>query len=150
MTATQREQLEQLFEVVLQYKEGKPAVSMNGKVGEYVGSGEGTATGARVRGAVHWTLFEAVRPGACDSNLFGIITTEDGAQIRFDTLGFFRRPNKNRPHLWVTSAAVNFETSDDRYAWLNPILGIWEGTLDMRSYTHQYRVFAPAPTPELT
>ena len=37
MTATQREQLEQLFEVVLQYKEGQPAVSMNGKVGEYVG-----------------------------------------------------------------------------------------------------------------
>lgn len=40
MTTTHREQLEQLFEVLLQYKERKPAVSMNGKVGEYVGSGE--------------------------------------------------------------------------------------------------------------
>ena len=143
MTATQREQLEQLFEVLLQYKEGKRAVSMNGKVGEYVGSGEGTVTGAQVRGAVYWTLFESQRPTACESNLFGVITTEDGAEIRFDTMGFFRRPYKDRPHLWITSAAVSFETDDDRYAWLNPLLGVWEGTFDMKSYTHHYRVFAP-------
>jgi hypothetical protein len=149
MTTKQRAQLEQLFEVRLQYKEGKPAVSMNGKVGEYVGSGEGSVSGTNIRGDVHWTLFEALRPGACDSNLFGVITTEDGAEIRFDTMGFFRRPDKDRPHLWVTSAAVRFENDDDRYAWLNPVLGVWEGTLDMRSYTHHYRVFAPALKPEL-
>lgn len=149
MTTEQREQLEQLFEVRLQYKEGKPAVSMNGKVGDYVGSGEGSVSGANIRGDVHWTLFEAVRPGACDSNLFGVITTEDGAEIRFDTMGFFRRPDKERSHLWVTSAAVRFETDDVRYAWLTDILGVWEGTLDMRSYKHHYRVFAPALEPEL-
>lgn len=82
-------------------------------------------SGARLNGTVHWTLFEAQRETACVSNLFGIITTEDGAEIRFDTMGFFRRPYKDKPHLWVTSAAVSFETDDERYAWLNPVPRQW-------------------------
>ena len=36
------QRLQPLFEVRLNYVEGKPAVSMHGKVGEYLGSGEGT------------------------------------------------------------------------------------------------------------
>ena len=136
------QRLQPLFEVKLSYVEGKPAVSMDGKVGEYLGSGEGTVAGGRLNGAVHWTLFEAQRKTACESNLFGIITTEDGAEIRFDTMGFFRRPYKDKPHLWVTSAAVSFETDDERYAWLNPILGVWEGTFDMSSYEHHYQAYA--------
>ena len=60
-------QLKLLFEVKLRYVEGKPAVSMNGKVGEYLGSGEGTVEGARVSGSVHWTLFESQRETACES-----------------------------------------------------------------------------------
>ena len=134
--------LEHLFEVRLMYKEGKPAVSGDGKVGEYIGSGEGTVDGARIKGAVHWTLFESQSETACESNLFGIIITDDGAEIRFDTMGFFRRPYKDKPHLWVTSAAVSFQTDDDRYAWLNPILGVWEGTFDMDSYKHHYQAYA--------
>ena len=134
--------LQLLFEVFLKYKEGKPAVSMNGKVGEYVGSGEGTVTGARINGTVHWTLFESVRENACESNLFGIITTDDGAEIQFDTMGFFLRPYKDKPKLWVTSAAVSFETDNKAYSWLNQVLGVWEGTFDMASYEHHYKAFA--------
>ncbi|HSG15969.1 MAG TPA: hypothetical protein VLE70_06555 [Anaerolineae bacterium] len=136
------QRLQPLFEVKLNYVEGKPAVSMDGKVGEYLGSGEGTVTGVRLNGVVHWTLFEAQRETACESNLFGIITTEDEAEIRFDTMGFFRRPYKDKPHLWVTSAAVSFETDDERYTWPNPILGVWEGTFDMSSYKHHYQAYA--------
>jgi hypothetical protein len=46
---------------------------------------------------------------------------EDGAEIRFDTMGFFRRPYKDKPYLWITSAAVSFETNDERYAWLKSL-----------------------------
>ncbi len=141
---SQTSQLEHLFEVRLMYQEGKPAVSMDGKVGEYVGSGEGTVTGSRINGIVHWTLFESQQETACESNLFGIITTEDGAEIRFDTMGFFLRPYKDKPKLWVTSAAVSFETDDERYAWLNPLLGVWEGTFDMGSYKHHYQAYTLA------
>ncbi len=141
---SQTSQLEHLFEVRLMYQEGKPAVSMDGKVGEYVGSGEGTVTSSRINGIVHWTLFESQQETACESNLFGIITTEDGAEIRFDTMGFFLRPYKDKPKLWVTSAAVSFETDDERCAWLNPLLGVWEGTFDMASYKHHYQAYARA------
>jgi hypothetical protein len=57
-------------------------------------------------------------------------------------MGFFRRPFKDKPHLWVTSAAVSFETADARYTWLNPVLGVWEGTFDMASYQHHYQAYA--------
>lgn len=134
--------LEPLFEVRLTYKEGKPAVSMNGKVGKYVGSGEGTVAGPRIKGTVHWTLFESQRETACESNLFGIISTEDGAEIHFDTMGFFLRPYKDKPKRWVTSAAVSFATDNAAYVWLNQILGIWEGTFDMGSYEHHYKAYA--------
>lgn len=30
----------------------------------------------------------------CASNLFGVITTEDGARINFDSMGFFQRHDK--------------------------------------------------------
>lgn len=78
----------------------------------------------------------------CESNLVGVITTDEGVEIRFDTMGFFMRPNLNLPHKWMTSAAVSFETQAETYAWLTTILGIWAGEFDMESYRHSYRVYA--------
>ena len=56
MTASgviQSKQLEPLFEVQLQHKEGKPPVSTQGKVGEHIGSGEGTVSGESAEGPAH-------------------------------------------------------------------------------------------------
>jgi hypothetical protein len=132
-----------LFEIRLEYREGKPPVSPSeGKVGEYLGSGEGTVNGTNVSGTVHWTLFEAQRETLCESNLFGVIETDDGAQISFDTMGFFMRPEQANPNRWITSAAVSFNTTDGRYEWLNAVLGVWEGELDMGTYRHHYQVYA--------
>jgi hypothetical protein len=139
--AVQSKQLEPLFEVQLQYKEGKPPVSSQGKVGEYIGSGEGTVSGLKIKGTVHWTLFEAQSETVCESNLFGVIETDDGARISFDTMGFFMLPDKGSPNQWVTSAAVSFDTEDERYQWLNTILGVWEGEFDMGTYRHHYWVY---------
>ena len=80
-----------LFEMKLQYKQDKQPVSKDGKVGEYLGSGEGYAHG-RINGNVHWSLFEAQSEVFYASNLFGTITTDDGAKIIFDTMGFFPPP----------------------------------------------------------
>ncbi len=131
-----------LFEIELHYQEGKPPVTETGKVGEYLGSGEGTVSGPEVNGAIHWSLFEAQGEQVCESNLVGVITTDEGAEIRFDTMGFFMRPDPSQPHQWVTSAAVSFETQAETYAWLNAILGVWEGEFDMHSYHHHYRAYA--------
>ncbi len=134
--------IEPLFTVHLQYREDQPSISTQGKVGEYVGSGTGTVGGPKVKGTVHWTLFEGQSETICESNLFGMIETDDGARIKFDTLGFFMRSDKHNPNQWVTSAAVKFDTTDERYQWLNSILGVWKGEFDMGTYRHHYQVYA--------
>jgi hypothetical protein len=119
-----------LFDMNLNYKEDKPPITMDGKVGEYIGSGVGTLDGPKINGTVHWTLFEAQTETACPANLIGLITTDDGAEIRLNALGFFMRPDPTDPSKWVNSAAVRFITADERYAWLNSILGVWQGETD--------------------
>jgi hypothetical protein len=52
--------LEELFTAVLQYRsesESDAVVVAEGNDGVYVGSGDGTATGDRLRGTVHWSLW---------------------------------------------------------------------------------------------
>ena len=140
-TVQTQAELKHLFEIRLEYKQEKPPVSEAGKVGEYIGSGEGTVDGAEISGSVHWTLFETQSETICESNLFGIIETEDGAEIKFDTMGFFMRPDKTKPHQWTTSAAVTFVTEDERYTWLNSVLGVWSGEFNMKTYKHHYQVY---------
>ncbi len=129
-----------LFEMNLEYRQDKAPVSKDSKVGEYIGSGEGVVRG-RINGTVHWSLFEAQSAVFCASNLFGIITTDDGAEIKFDTMGFFRRPDEGS-HIWQNSSGVSFETDDERYQWLKDVMGVWEGEFDMKAYRHKYQVYA--------
>lgn len=129
------------FEIDLQYNPDAPPVHENGKVGEYIGSGYGRVEGDQFQGDVHWTLYEEVSAAFCRSHLFGVITTPDSAEIRFDSSGYFLVPDSEQPHQWHTSAAVFFETEDKRYAWLNRKLAAWQGTFDMQAYRHHYRVF---------
>ena len=136
---TRKESLTNLFEISLEYKQEKEPVAEDGKVGEYLGSGEGLAHG-RINGTVHWSLFEAQSAVFCASNLFGIISTDDGAEIKFDTMGFFRRPDEGS-HIWHNSAGVSFETDDDRYQWLTEIMGVWDGEFDMKTYRHRYQIY---------
>ena len=46
--------LTHLFEMNLEYKQDKDPVSKDGKVGEYLGNGEGVVRG-RINGIVHWS-----------------------------------------------------------------------------------------------
>jgi hypothetical protein len=80
--------LEHLFELHLDYKEGKPPLSTDGKVGKLIGSGEGRVERPKIEGKVHWTLYEAQSNIFCAPTLFGVITTEDDAKIKFDSMGF--------------------------------------------------------------
>jgi hypothetical protein len=139
-TISQKEKINLLFDIYLEYKDGKPPVSMDGKLGEYIGSGEGVVRG-RINGTVHWSLFEAQSAVFCASNLFGFITTDDGAEIKFDTMGFFRRPDEGS-FIWGNSSGVSFETDDERYQWLTEVMGVWEGEFDMQTYRHRYQVYA--------
>lgn len=140
----QRERPERLFEAELQYRPGVPRVtSSGGSVGEYLGSGDGTLEGPKIRGTVRWDLFEEQGETLCRSALVGVIETDDKVRIPFESIGFFLRWDKSRPDRWVSSAAVRFEAKgEERYGWLNEGLAVWEGEFDMGTYRHRYRAYA--------
>lgn len=138
----QRLRLEHLFDMELEYRQGMHRVFPDkGKIGEYLGSGEGSVFGPKVNGVVRWDLFEEENDFICGSNLRGILKTDDGFEISFDSIGHFMKPDRDRPTRWVTSASVHFQTDARRYAFLNDNLALWHGEMDMGTFRHSYKVF---------
>jgi len=142
-STTQNEHLEHLFEMELQFRQAAtPVTSPDDRAGEYVGGGDGTVKGPRIHGAVRWDLCEEREETLCRSSLTGVIETNDGAQVRFDSRGFFIKPDQSNPNKWITSASVHFDTADARYEWLNRLLAVWAGEFDMETYRHHYQAYA--------
>lgn len=142
-SGVQTKQPEQLFEAKLRYRREMPRVtSSGGSVGEYLGSGDGTLEGPKIRGTVRWDFFEEQGETLCRSGLVGVIETDDKVRIPFESIGFFLRPDKSRPDRWISSAAVRFDAQGERYGWLNAVLVVWEGEFDMGTYRHRYRAYA--------
>lgn len=138
--------LEHLFDVELEYRQGMARVLPDGgKIGEYLGSGEGAVFGSKVNGVVHWDLFREEDEFICGSNLRGLIKTDDGSRINFDSVGYFLRPDMARPTEWVTTASVHFQTDSHHYAWLNKVLALWQGSFDMGTNGHSYKAFIQVP-----
>jgi hypothetical protein len=148
--------VEPLFRALLQYQstsENDAIIGAEGHEGAYIGSGNGTITGERVRGTVKWSLwagncaYPLVRKGQsipdgihlCTMNPVGFIETQDGARIRFDGRGYgLRDPEKYR-----TSLTLVFGTEDSRYAWLTKTLGVMEGEFDEKKGRAVWRVYVP-------
>lgn len=141
-TTSQKQDLELLFEIELQYREGMSAVtSPEGKIGQYLGSGDGTINGQPLQGTVRWDLYEVVGETRCQTNFAGIIETDGGGQIHFGAKGFGMVPDPSKPNEWRMVSAVQFDTKDNRYEWLNTVLGLWDGKFDMETYHHHYQVY---------
>jgi hypothetical protein len=139
--------LEPLFDLTLQYRpEMAPVVSAEGREGTLLGSGDGRVDGARLRGAVRWSIFEVTGAEHCKVNLVGTIQTEDGRSVVFDAVGFGVVGDPRLPDRWHMNAAVQFRTdTEGPHAWLNPLLAVWDGRFDMRTGQHVYRAYAPTP-----
>ena len=150
-------EIEPLFKAVLQYRpESQPdaVIAAEQHDGAYIGSGDGTAAGDRLRGKIRWSLWSGnclyplVRSGQsvpdglhlCTMNPTGFIETQDGARIRFDGRGYgLRSPKK-----YKTNLTLVFGTEDTRYAWLTKTLGVMEGEFDEKSGRAIWNVYVPA------
>lgn len=155
-TPTRR--LGHLFDAELRYQPGmEVVVPAEGREGDLIGSGDGTVTGEKLRGKIRWSMFSAdcvyplvqagvmLSPGQhlCTTNPGGVIETDDGAQIWFDARGYgLRGYEASRPHLWHLTMALQFSTTDERYLWLNTILGVWEGEFDENTAHAHYQAYA--------
>src|SRR5207245_6266582 len=70
----------------------------------------------------------------------GVIETEDGARIAFDTRGYgLRGADPSFPKRWRLAMGVQFSTTDKRYEWLNTALGFWEGQFDEEAGKASYK-----------
>ena len=152
--------LEHLFDADLVYKPGMAdVVPATDREGVLIGSGDGVVSGSKLRGRIRWTLYSsaclypAVRAGLpapagqhlCKVNPGGVIETEDGAEIWFDANGYgLRGYDPAEPSRYVLTMSLRFNTADSRYAWLNAVLGVWEGRFDERSGRASYTAYVPA------
>jgi hypothetical protein len=133
----------QLFQAEFYYRPDIPPVELHdtsSRSGELLGSGDGVVRGAILQGRVHWSLFEVQGP-ICETNMLGVITTDDGAHLEFETRGYGVVPDPNQSHLWEMPAVVKFRTESPTYQWLNAVLALWEGTFDMHSGIHSYQAY---------
>lgn len=149
--------LELLLKAVLQFTSEAAEdaiVPPEDREGVYLGSGDGTATGERLRGTIRWSawagncLYPLIRKGQpvtdelhlCTFNPTGFIETSDGARIRFEGRGYGLR-SKERYRISVTLA---FGTDDARYVWLTKVLGVTEGLFDEKAGRATWDVYVPA------
>ncbi len=149
-----------LFDIEWHSKPGlEPVVSDDDREGALIGSGEGTVTGPKLEGTLRFSFYTAeclFDPGfvvsagldleqlgnhACRINPGGVIATADGARIQFDVKGFGLRREATAPK-WTLTGGVRLVTDDERYRWLNDVLGLWEGEFDEETSTARYHVHA--------
>lgn len=128
--------MEKLFDIQLQYKPDMTQVtSPEGRLGKHLGSGDGTVIGEKLKGGVRWDIYEkgGVVTGEkrCQTNITGLIVTDDGSTIQFDSVGFGMVPDSSQPNKWSMAATRNFNTSAETYLWLNNVLAVWKGDFDM-------------------
>jgi len=134
---------QQLFQAELRVRPSAPPVQVHEpprSSGDLLGSGDGIVRGATLQGRVHWSIFE-VQGAICETTIVGVITTDDGAQLDFETRGYGVVPVSNQPDLWDMPAVVRFRTQSPTYQWLNTTLAWLEGTFDMRRGVHTYQAY---------
>ena len=153
--------LMRLFDAVLRFTTDAPAdavVDGDARDGAYIGSGDGTVTGARVQGTITWSLYAGdclyplIRQGhavpderhLCTLSPRGFIETPDGARIPFDGRGYGLRTRD-----WYrVSMTLVFQTEALQYEWLTNVLAIMEGDFDETAGRAVWHVFIPNPSPQ--
>lgn len=151
--------LEHLFDFELDAVRGKrPDISAEDREGVFVTNSVGTVKGEKIRGKIRMSFFAidcayllvqgGVDPGPGQhlykENDGGVIETEDGAKIVFDTKGYgLRGADPANPKKWRLAMTVQFSTSDDRYRWLNTSFGFWEGEFDEETGRARYKGYVP-------
>lgn len=138
--------LTHVFDVELRAtRQSDPITSTEGRIGEFLGGGDGTLHGARLKGDIQWDLFcdhNGDLQFDCGNEIAGIIKTHDGAEVTFTMLGYARVPDESKAHIWNMAFATKFQTDHPKYRWLNTTLAHWTGEFDMQTYRHRYSVYA--------
>ena len=157
LTPVKNNGLEHAFDFDLEASpDRKPYVSAKNREGAFIVNGVGTVRGDMLRGRIKMSFFAldcayllvqaGVDPGPgqhlCKEGDGGVIETEDGAKIFFDTRGYgLRGADPLFPKRWRLGMTAQFSTTDKRYEWLNTAFGLWEGQFDEEKGTANYKAY---------
>ena len=135
--------LEPLFAMDLDYEDGFFVIApYGGTEGAGYGSGRGSVSGERVRGAVRWSNHPRRREdGVLVPDAHGMIETDDDARIVFH-LGGYSTAVEGSPTTRAIVSPATFATDDDRYRWLNNVVAVGEGTIDFRTLRLRMQYYA--------
>lgn len=112
------------------------------------GGGRGRLSGDRLSGTLRWSNFPRRREdGTFLPALTGVVETADGATILFETHGVSLPPEQGTSHR-VISSAVRFHAEDDAHRWLNDVLAVEEGRIDMTTGVVHTSVWVCVPDRE--
>ncbi|MCI0417327.1 DUF3237 domain-containing protein [bacterium] len=148
-----RGQLQLLFEAELQAKgEVKPFVLADTPFSGFsmkrdlIAQGDGTLKGSRVNGTLSWSKLSTKYEKDSHTNTLvsGWITTEDGAEIFLEAMGYARVADPAHPEKWSYIATVRFEDPDKPYEWLINLVAVWFGEFDLKTGRAHYWAYIPA------
>ena len=116
-------QLEHLCDVSWTYDvlhEVEPSLRADGRI-----YGQGTATfEGRISGTAQWSNFPRIRNGFALPDARGVIHTGE-AEVLFALAGLSSLDDGQGVHV------MTFQTAADSFLWLNNVLAIGEGTIDV-------------------
>jgi hypothetical protein len=96
------------------------------------GGGDGRVEGERITGTVEWLNAPTFRKdGVLVPNVRGLIRTEDGARVRYETQGYSYPVPDRPPNLRSIVASVRFYSKAKNYQWVNTLVGMEEGIIDV-------------------
>lgn len=117
-------ELKQLTDVEYRYS-SMALVGPSARAGRMFGAGEATFSGERVAGSATWANFPRVlADGSTRPNASGSLATRDGATV------LFRIGGNGYPQGGRALHVLTFEVDDERYAWLNDVISVGEGSVD--------------------
>ena len=123
--------LEHLFDGEYRY-DAPPTIvrSPNGHEARAFGGGSGRLSGDRLSGEIAWSNFPRSRDdGAFLPNLTGKITSDDGAVVPFETHGISIVGADGSQRRICSS--LRFHTDGEGLRWLNDVVAVEEGVIDM-------------------
>jgi hypothetical protein len=138
--------LNQLCDVSWTYDllhEVQPSESGDGRI-----YGQGTATFVgRLSGSAQWSNYPRIRGGHALPEARGVIHVPVGGEVLFALSGLSSLTDGHGIHV------MTFQTAVSAYLWLNDVLAVGEGTIDVehaRLAMRYYECGAEAPVPDFT